>query len=185
MNTSTPSITDIHLRGQIEAFLFFEARLLDERKYTQWLELVADDIRYYIPNRFTPHSVPKTNDLDRAREFDEEDLPLGENNKLTLAVRAERLNQGLTFSEAPPSRCDRLITNIEVYAGDSHNGNGDEYQVFSKELLIRSRHSDAPEYIVATRKDRLRKTETGFEVAERRIELNTTVLNTNNLSVFF
>lgn len=181
MKFSAPSTTDIQLRGEIEAFLFFEARLLDERKYAQWLELIAEDIRYYIPNRFTPHSVPKTNDLDRAREFDDEDLPLSENNKLTLAVRAERLSQGLTFSETPPSRCDRIITNIEVY-DSAHDG---EYQVFSKELLIRSRHSDAPEYIIATRKDRLRKTDVGFEVAERRIELNTTVLNANNLSVFF
>ncbi|HIC29718.1 MAG TPA: hypothetical protein EYO85_09835 [Rhodospirillales bacterium] len=36
---------------QVEQFLYREARLLDNRQFHQWLELLTDDIRYWIPMR--------------------------------------------------------------------------------------------------------------------------------------
>ena len=31
---------------QVEQFLYREARMLDDRKFHEWLEILADDIRY-------------------------------------------------------------------------------------------------------------------------------------------
>src|SRR5258707_6782216 len=36
---------------EIADFLYREAELLDERRYREWLDLLADDIRYWMPMR--------------------------------------------------------------------------------------------------------------------------------------
>ena len=44
-------ITKLLLAQEIAEFLYREAELLDERRYDEWLELLADDIRYWMPMR--------------------------------------------------------------------------------------------------------------------------------------
>src|SRR5262249_61258243 len=39
------------LQREIEEFLSMEAELLDERRYNEWIQLVADDIHYHVPIR--------------------------------------------------------------------------------------------------------------------------------------
>ena len=39
------------LRADIEEFLYSEADLLDERRFRDWLNLLADDISYFMPIR--------------------------------------------------------------------------------------------------------------------------------------
>ena len=34
---------------EVEQFLYKEARLLDNRQFHQWLELLTDDLRYWMP----------------------------------------------------------------------------------------------------------------------------------------
>ena len=36
---------------QVEQFLYREARLLDSRQFRRWIDLLADDLRYWIPMR--------------------------------------------------------------------------------------------------------------------------------------
>src|SRR5258708_20380095 len=39
------------LREEIEQFLYHEAALLDERRFPEWIDLIADDIHYHMPIR--------------------------------------------------------------------------------------------------------------------------------------
>ena len=39
------------LGQEIADFLYREAELLDERRYREWLDLLDDDIRYWMPMR--------------------------------------------------------------------------------------------------------------------------------------
>ena len=39
------------LQHEVEQFLYHEARLLDERKFDDWLALLTDDIHYWMPIR--------------------------------------------------------------------------------------------------------------------------------------
>ena len=39
------------LKAEIEDVLYHEAELLDERRYEEWLELLAADFRYWMPMR--------------------------------------------------------------------------------------------------------------------------------------
>src|SRR5260221_12245330 len=55
---SDPSVTKqddriarLLLTQDIAEFLYREAEILDERRYEEWLALLADDIRYWMPMR--------------------------------------------------------------------------------------------------------------------------------------
>ena len=50
----------------MEAFLYQEAELLDERRYEEWLELFTEDARYLMPMR---RNVPRG---EPEREFTRE-----------------------------------------------------------------------------------------------------------------
>src|SRR3954462_13677292 len=39
------------LQMEVEQFLYKEARLLDERRLKEWLELLADELDYWMPMR--------------------------------------------------------------------------------------------------------------------------------------
>ena len=39
------------LKADVEDFYYYEADLLDERRFRDWLELLADDITYFMPIR--------------------------------------------------------------------------------------------------------------------------------------
>ena len=41
--------TDI-TRTEIEDFLYYEARLLDDRKFEEWLECYSEDAEYWMPS---------------------------------------------------------------------------------------------------------------------------------------
>ena len=60
---SPPTVEQMLLQYEIEKFLYEEAALLDGRKYADWLELFAEDVRYWMPIRRTMTSK------DVGREF--------------------------------------------------------------------------------------------------------------------
>ena len=39
------------LKEEVEEFLYEEADLLDQRRYGEWLDLLADDLHYFMPMR--------------------------------------------------------------------------------------------------------------------------------------
>src|SRR5260370_17939966 len=83
---------------EVEQFLYREARLLDERRFHEWLELFADDVRYWMAggrNRYPKSSkaIPIF-DLDRYVEDDfaeDAGLAILDGNNHTLRVRVGRV----------------------------------------------------------------------------------------------
>ena len=92
------------LRRAIEEFLYSEAELLDERKLREWLDLLSDDVRYWMPIRHNP--------LDRPAEVSEELSKAGDgyyfnDDKQSLKIRGarlrqERLGRDAALAHAPP-----------------------------------------------------------------------------------
>ena len=167
---------------EIEQFLYEEAWILDSRQFEEWLELFADDVRYWMPTRRTvAKSVANVSTSVDEELAGEHELAFFDESKLTLLARVMRLRGGIAWAEDPPSRTRRLITNIHVTPGE---GEG-EYEVRSYFLLYRSRHHSAHETFVGVRHDLLRRTAEGLRIARRKIVLDETVLRSPNLSVFF
>ena len=46
------------LQHSVEQFLYREVRLLSGRRYEEWLDLLTDDVRYWMPARATVEGQP-------------------------------------------------------------------------------------------------------------------------------
>ena len=51
MTSQNGKIDQMLLKFEIEEFLYQEAELLDERRFEEWLELLTEDVRYFMPIR--------------------------------------------------------------------------------------------------------------------------------------
>jgi 3-phenylpropionate/cinnamic acid dioxygenase small subunit len=174
--TTSVTASEMLRTYDVEQFLFEEAALLDERRFDDWLERCARDIRYWMP--------AQTNRDRRERELavgGPHDLPMFEETWEHLQQRVRRLATGQAWAEEPPSRTRRLVTNVRV----SDRG-ADGVRAASNLLLYRTRHDADVQIFVASRVDDLRPHATHrWQIAARTIVLDATTVPGHNLSVFF
>jgi 3-phenylpropionate/cinnamic acid dioxygenase small subunit len=164
------------LRREIEEFLYFEAELLDDRRLREWFELLADDIRYWMPIRHNLFERPEDirDELSKPGEafyFDDD--------RKSLKIRVERAYARNAWAEMPPSRTRHLITNIRIKKDD-----GREIEVHSNFLVYRTRMENDQDMFVGERQDVLRRVDGSFKIAKRTIILDQAVLTAKNISVF-
>src|SRR6201995_5010866 len=99
-------IADHNLIRGVEQFLYHEARLLDERRFHDWLSLFTDDIHYWMAartNRY-PRSSKAIAILDAERYAEEDpggadELGLFDEDIRTLTARVARLDTGMAWAE--------------------------------------------------------------------------------------
>ena len=164
------------LRQEVEEFLYREAELLDERRYEDWLELLTDDIRYFMPmRRNVPHD-------ETAREFTREgaDVSWFDEGKDTLARRVQQILTGIHWAEEPPSRICHMISNVQILRASAT-----EVAVKSRFLVYRNRVETETDVLVGKREDLLRRANGGFKIARRKVVLDQSVLLAKNLTFFF
>ncbi len=173
---------------EVEQFLYREARLLDERRFRDWLDLFTDDIRYWMVAR--SNRYPRSSkaiailDPDRYREEDiegEPELAILDESRQTLTWRVARLETGMAWAEDPPSRTRHMIANIEVEPGDTLS----EIKAYSNFIVYRSRAETEEDFYVGARRDLLRRDAGGLKIARRKITLDQNVLLAKNVSIFF
>ena len=171
---STLRAAGAELKAEVEQFLFLEARLLDAEDYAGWLDLLAEDVHYWVPgienrNRTDPDGIYGA---DRMAYFDD--------TKFDLVRRVKRFTADTAWSENPPTRQFHLVGNVEVYADDV----GDELVVHSVTTVHRGRYEGAGDVLYARREDRLRRTDGGLRLARRRVVLGHSTLPSKNLNTF-
>ncbi|ETX00272.1 MAG: hypothetical protein ETSY2_39415, partial [Candidatus Entotheonella gemina] len=76
------------LRLDVEAFLYREARLLDDRKFRDWLDLLTEDVRYWMPTRHNRMREGPDEQWEVEKELDV--LGFFDETKSSLALRVER-----------------------------------------------------------------------------------------------
>ena len=173
---------------EIEQFLYREARLLDERKFHDWLDLLTDDIRYWMPVRSNRYPVTSKaiSILDGSRyeegELSKEgELAILDEDKDSLSRRVDRLDSGMAWAEDPPSRTRHFVSNVEVEPGATDS----ELKVYSNFIMYRTRGETEQDFYVGSREDVLRQEGGQWKVAYRKIVLDQTVLLAKNVSNFF
>ncbi len=168
---------DIAQHHAVSQLLFHEARLVDERRFAEWLDLWTDDAEYVVPTR---HNRLRSGDGEQWNVDDELDAFFHlQDEKFQMLLRTLRLSTGLGWAEDPPSRTRHIVSNVEVL-----DRSGDEFHVHSALLLWRSRLDDEhPELIAGGRYDTLRSTADGLKIARRKVILDATVLPLSNLTV--
>ena len=153
--------------------LYDEAAALDERRFDDWVAMLAKDLIYQAPIRITRTGPNRDRDVMRTMFHFDEDYN-------SMLMRTGRLQKS-AWAEDPPSRCRRFVTNVRMALSEI-NG---EYEVVSYLYLERSR-GDIPhnESLTAERRDVWRAGDGGFTLARREIIVDQSVLGMSNLAVF-
>jgi 3-phenylpropionate/cinnamic acid dioxygenase small subunit len=174
-------IARLLLDKEVEAFLYHEAELLDERRYADWLELLADDIRYWMPMRRNVKAG------EFAREFTREgqDINWFDEGKDTLVRRVRQIETGIHWAEEPVSRISHLVTNVQIVEIRPALDRPHEVAVRSRFLVYRNRVETETDILVGKREDLLRRAGDGWKIARRKIMLDQNVLLSKNLTFFF
>jgi 3-phenylpropionate/cinnamic acid dioxygenase small subunit len=172
---------------EVERLYYREARLLDERRFREWLDLFTEDVRYWMVTRADryPKESKAVAALDPARaeaDADDDDaLAILDESKATLAGRVARLETGMAWAEDPPSRTRHLIANIEVEPGAA----AAELTACSNFMVYRSRAETEQDIYVGARRDLLRRMDGVWKIARRKLTLDQNVLLAKNVSIFF
>lgn len=159
-----------------------EAMLLDERRYDEWLALLAPDVRYQVPTRRnkTPEDAARFETWSIDAELSSEaDLPFVDDDLAALCARFDRLRTGTAWAEWPPSRTTRIV-GLPLVTGRPAE---DEVDVRSPFVLHKERVESETSTVSGFRRDRLRRHQTSWSLVRRVVILNSAVLSSHNLSV--
>lgn len=102
-----------------------------------------------------------------------------EDDKAFLTARVQRMRSKLAHAERPPSRTRYFISNVEVEEQD-----GTHLQTTCNLLVYQSRLEKTESTYVGERKDRMRRVNGAWRIAERKIVLDQTLIP-RAISIFF
>ena len=174
---------DREVHFEVEQFYYTEAELLYDSRFTDWLDLLAEDLDYWMPTR--------TNRLRRQQALSvaaRGEAAFYDETKESLAWRIRRFDSGMAWAEDPPSRTRHLITNVVAGYVDPERHPGfteDDLLVRSAFLVYRNRLEREESVFAGRRTDILRRTGEGLRVARREILLDQNILLAKNISTFF
>lgn len=164
----------------LEQALYREARLLDEERFAEWLEMTTEDVAYCMALRSR-----------RFRKDRSGDPPIGtgmifNEDRARLCLRIDRLRSGYVWAEDPVNFVRRIVSNVEIAWPDADGGEGrDDAEVHSVVTIHRSRINNQTRTLVAGRKDRWRRDDGAWRLARRDCVLDHSTIPDSNLNVFF
>lgn len=169
------------LTQEVADFLYAEAELLDERRYDEWLGLLADDVRYWMPMRRNVKSGEEARELTRERE----DISWFDEGKETLERRVRQIQTGIHWAEEPQSRISHLVSNVQLIEATPDVASAREVTAKCRFLIYRNRVETETDLLVGKREDVLRRSGQSWLIARRKIILDQNVLMSKNLTFFF
>lgn len=123
-------LTALLLEHRLTRFLYEEARLLDEWRLKEWLDLFTDDAVYVVPTTDHPKPMPSR------------DLTLIHDDRKRLACRVGLLLGERAWAENPMSRTRRVVGNIRLAIQQ-----GDICRMDSNFTVHRFRHGNVQTFI--------------------------------------
>ena len=160
------------LAQEVHEFLCAEADLLDERRYEEWLDLLTDDISYWVPMRrnvqFGHWDTENTRQGRDMNWFDE--------GKATLRLRIKQITSGVHWVEEPSPRVSRMISNVHAIQATPSLEEPEEVSVKYRILIYRNRLEDSTDIFAGKREDVLRKVDGEWKICKRTMLLDQSVL---------
>ena len=170
------------IKREIEEFLFDEANMLDERRFQEWLDTLAEDLQYFMPMEY---NVKAGEHATRELTTREKHMSWFNEGKWTLTKRAEQILTGVHWAEEPLSRVCRLVSNVQLHNIETNSEGELEVETTSRFLLYQNRCEYEEYFFVGDRMDKMRLTKEGWKLARREIRIHQNVLLAKNLTVFF
>jgi len=143
-------MAELELWYRVQAFLFQEARLLDERRFGEWLELYAPDAEYWVPSAWQQQSAK-----DHVSLFYE--------TVQLLRMRVDRLENELSPLDTPKSRVNHFLSNVTVEDGAELTARA--------HLLYCEYRREEQRWFAGRCSWRLRPEGTSFRIAAKRVDL--------------
>ena len=162
------------VESEVRRFLYLEARLLDAEDYPAWLDLLTDDVHYWVPG------IECRSRRDPEGPYGEGRMAYFDDTKVDLGRRVKRMVADTAWSENPPTRHFHLVANIEVLPTETD----EELLVHSVIIVHRGRYDGTGDVLYGRREDRLRRTTDGLRLARRRVVLGHSTLPSKNLNTF-
>ena len=106
MVTEAPLRNAVPTDQELIDFVVREARLIDQQRFDEWLDMYADDAFYWMPLEWNQTDPRLT-------------CSLMYEDKLLLSIRVERLKGARTFSQKPKSRCHHVLQTPQVDSRDA------------------------------------------------------------------
>jgi 3-phenylpropionate/cinnamic acid dioxygenase small subunit len=170
------------LKADMEDFLYMEADLLDNRQFRDWLNLLAEDMTYFMPIR---RNVKFGQHAQRENTVQGSGISWFDEDKWTLTKRVDQILTGVHYAEEPLSRVCHMVSNVQVLGATPSREAPQEVEVRCRFLVYQNRIEYETYTFVGKRTDLIRKTSDGWKIARREILLDQNVLLAKNLSTFF
>jgi 3-phenylpropionate/cinnamic acid dioxygenase small subunit len=172
----TPKGTQVsaELYTEICQFLYREARLLDENRFEDWLELLTDDITYVMP-------VTRTRERAEQTRVHDPDMQYFDENIHSLKMRVARLGTEYAWAEDPPTRSRHLVHNVEL------EPNEDESEVVAHSaFVVYGNRGDSATWdtLVGRREDLLVRHGSDWKIRRRTLYLDQALLGGNSITLF-
>jgi 3-phenylpropionate/cinnamic acid dioxygenase small subunit len=181
MSSREDRLDRLLLAQEIAEFLYREAELLDERCYQEWLALLTDDIRYWMPMRRNVKYGESEREFTRSRS----DINWFDEGKETLERRVKQIETGIHWAEEPVSRISHLVSNVQIVEATPSVAAAREVAARCRFLIYRNRVETETDILVGKRDDLLRRDGDSWLIARRKIILDQNVLLSKNLTFFF
>lgn len=139
-------------KDQVIDFIYDEARMLDDGRFSDWLALWLEDGHYWMPLDY------KQDDPLNCTSLLYEDM-------FMLKLRVERLNGARTFSQKPKSRCHHVLQRPFVDRID-----GDTVTAVTPMHYIETR-LDEQQLLALTATHDLRLVDGALRIANKKVEL--------------
>ncbi|WP_024510483.1 3-phenylpropionate/cinnamic acid dioxygenase subunit beta [Bradyrhizobium sp. ARR65] len=170
------------LKADVEDFYYYEADLLDARRFREWLDLLTEDISYFMPIRrnvkFGQHEARENTRRGEGISWFDED-------KWTLTKRVDQILTGVHYAEEPLSRITHMVTNVQIKDARPNLDQAEEVDVASRILVYQNRVEYETYTLVGRRNDTLRLVDNSWKVCRREIILEQNILLAKNLTMFF
>jgi len=179
---ASAALARLLLKQEVEDFLYLEADLLDRREFRAWLDLLAEDLVYFMPIR---RNVKFGQHAERENTRQGEGISWFDEDKWTVSKRVEQILTGVHYAEEPLSRVTHMVSNVRIIDAAPSVDDARDVTVGCRFLV----HQNRVEYETATfigrRTDTLRRNGDSWLIARRELILEQNVLLAKNLSILF
>lgn len=164
---------DLELDRRVARFLYAESRLLDERRYEDWLNLLANSFFYSLP-------LPQVREDPFLPRYHDKGV-FFEATKAGLELKLGRMHERTAWSDRPHSFTRRFVSNVMAEQVDDA-----EIVVRSNIVLMATPANEGPTITTAGREDRLTTADDGsLKLTRRTVFLDVEVPRDVQLSVIF
>lgn len=141
-------------RAPFELFLIQEARLLDDRRFREWMALFTEDGTYWVP------AVP-----DQKNPFNHASLFY--DDRQLMQTRIDRLEHPRIHIQTPPSRTAHIVGNVVVEEADEAAG----LYLISSSVMMAEYRQDNQRFFAGRQHHRLKRDGDSFRIVQKRVDL--------------